>query len=108
MRVLDKELIAEIIENLRNVFEQMMEDFDMSMPLKIHIILEHYLEFFEAKNESLLSYTDEFCEAMHSQIRLFEESHRYLNNQKGSDSHAKMQHKSTVHINSLNIGWDVW
>ena len=104
MRVLDKELIAEIIENLRNVFEQMMEDFDMSMPLKIHIILEHYLEFFEAKNESLLSYTDEFCEAMHSQIRLFEESHRYLNNQKGSDSHAKMQHKSTVHINSLNIG----
>ena len=39
------------------------------------------------------------CEAMHSQIRLFEESHRYLNNQKGSISHAKMQHKSTVHIN---------
>ena len=34
---------------------------DMSMPLKIHVILEHYLEFSEAKNESLLSYTDEFC-----------------------------------------------
>lgn len=39
------------------------------------------------------------CEAMHSQIRLFEESHRYLNNQKGSISHVKMQQKSTVHIN---------
>ena len=104
MRVLDKPLIAKIIENLRNVFQQLQFEFDLSMSLKIHVIVDHYMDFFEAKNETLLRYTDEFCESMHSQIRLFEESHRYLNNKKGSESHAKMQHKSCVHINSLNLG----
>ena len=68
------------------------------------ITSRHYMDFFEAKNETLLSYTNEFCESMHSQIRLFEESHRHLNNKKGSESHAKMQHKSCVHINSINLG----
>ena len=43
-------------------------------------------------------------EAMHSQIRLFEDAHRYINNKKGSILHAKMQHRSTVHINSINLG----
>ena len=80
MRVLDKPLISEIIENLGNIFEKLQSEFDLSMSLKIHVITSHYMDFFEAKNETLLSYTDEFCESMHSQIRLFEESHRYLNN----------------------------
>ena len=77
--ILDKPFIAEIIENLRSVFQQLQFEFNLSMSLKIHVIVDHYMDFFEAKNETLLSYTDEFCESMHSQIRLFEESHRYLN-----------------------------
>ena len=74
------------------------------MPLKMHVILHHYMEFFESFGESLLTYSDEVTEAMHSQIRLFEEAHRYLNYKKGSTSHAKMQHKTTVHLNSINFG----
>ena len=70
----------------------------------MHVILHHYMEFFESFGESLLTYSDEVTEAMHSQIRLFEEAHRYLNNKKGSTSHAKMQHKTTVHLNSINFG----
>ena len=80
------------------------EAFSLSMPLKVHVILHHYLEFFETFGETLLTYSDEITEAMHSQIRLFEDAHRYVNNQKGSNSHAKMQHRSTVHINSVNLG----
>ena len=104
MKVLDKPKVAEIIEDLGDVFEMLQTEFDLSMPLKIHIILSHYLEFFDEKNESMLSYNDEFTESMHSAIRLFEQSHKYLNNKKGSKSHQKMQQKSTVHINSLNLG----
>ena len=70
----------------------------------MHVILDHYMEFFESFGETLLSYSDEICEAMHSQIRLFEDAHRYINNKKSSDSHAAMQHKSTVHLNSINLG----
>ena len=58
----------------------------------------------ETFGETLLTYSDEVCESMHSQIRLFEDAHRYINNKKGSISHKNMQHRSTVHLNSLNLG----
>ena len=104
LRVLDKPLIEGIIRNISSNFQQMQKRFDVSMPLKMHVILDHYMEFFESFGETLLSYSDEICEAMHSQIRLFEDAHRYINNKKSSDSHAAMQHKSTVHLNSINLG----
>ena len=54
--------------------------------------------------ESLLKYSDEICEAMHSQYRIFEEKHKYTNNNKNTDSHKKSQLKSMVHFNGLNLG----
>ena len=87
-----------------NIFQLLQARFDLSLPLKVHVILHHYMDFFETSGETLLSYSDEITEAMHSQIRLFEYAHRYINNKKGSSSHARMQHRSTVHINSINLG----
>ena len=104
MKILDKELVVKIVQNLGNIFQQLQEKFDLSMPLKMHVILHHYQDFFELSGETLLTYSDEITEAMHSQIRHFEEAHRYINNKKGSTSHARMQHRSTVHLNSINFG----
>ena len=70
----------------------------------MHIILHHYLDHFEVTGETLLKYTDEAVEAMHSQIKQFEERHHYKNHKYGSCSKAHSQHKSTHHINSLNLG----
>ena len=96
--------IKGVIQNLGKIFQQLLEKFDISMPLKMHVILHHYMEFFETFGETLLTYSDEVCESMHSQIRLFEDAHHYINNKKGSISHKNMQHRSTVHLNSLNLG----
>ena len=96
-------LIEGIIRNLSSNFQQMQDRFDVSMPLKMHVILHHYMEFFVTFGETLLTYSDEICEAMHSQIRLFEDAHRYINNKKGSVSHAAMQHKSTDPLNSIDL-----
>ena len=104
LKNLDMELIGGIIVRLDNIFQLLQARFDLSMPLKVHVILHHYMDFFETSGETLLSYSDEITEAMHSQIRLFEDAHRYINNKKGSSSHARMQHRSTVHINSINLG----
>ena len=104
MKTLDKELVGKIVQNLGNIFQQLQEKFDLSMPLKMHVILHHYQDFFELSGETLLTYSDEITEAMHSQILHFEEAHRYINNKKGSTSHARMQHRSTVHLNSINFG----
>ena len=73
------------------------------MPLKMHIIVHHYRDYFEQSGETLLKYTDEFTESMHSQLCQFEESHHYKNLKFECESHAEAQNKSIVHINSLNI-----
>ena len=103
LKTLEKELIGGIIGQLDSIFQRLQARFDLSMPLKVHVILHHYMDFFESFGETLLSYSDKITEAMHSQIRLFEDAHRCINNKKGSSSHAKIQHRSTVHINSINL-----
>ena len=47
MKTLDKELVVKIVQNLGNIFQQLQEKFDLSMPLKMHVILHHYQDFFE-------------------------------------------------------------
>ena len=105
MKTLRLELLRTLIGDIEKIFKDLQKHFDISMPLKIHIIIHHYLDHFELTGETLLAYTDEFTESMHSQLRQFEESHHYKNLKFGSDSHARSQHKSIVHINSNNIGW---
>ena len=52
----------------------------MSESLKLHIIFSHYVEYFELTGHTLLKYTDEVTEAVHSQLRMFEERHQYKRN----------------------------
>ena len=73
------DLIKSTIDEIGNCFQLLQENFQMSMTLKIHIILHHYVDHFTVTGETLLKYTDESVEAMHSQIRQFEESHYYTN-----------------------------
>ena len=103
-KVLDLPNVKDIVAKLGENFAHMQKEFNLSQTLKMHIILDHYVEHFEMTNESLLKYSDEVCEAIHSQYRIFEEKHGYRNNNKNSATHAKMQHKSMVHFNSLNLG----
>ena len=70
-------------------------------------ILDQNVEHFELTGETLLKYSDEVCKAMHLQYRIFDFEHRYVDNNKNSDTHLEMQQKSMVHFNSLNLG-DVW
>ena len=104
LKVLDLPKVKEIIANLSDNFIKMQQEFSLSQTLKLHIIMDHYVDHFNMTQESLLKYSDEICEAMHSQYRIFEERHGYRNNNKNSDTHKKMQHKSMIHINSLNWG----
>ena len=103
-KVLDLPKVKDIVANFRENFTQMQKEFNLSQTLKLHIIMDHYVEHFEMTKESLLKYSDEICEAMHSQYRIFEDNHGYKNNNKNSTTHARMQHKSMIHFNSLNLG----
>ena len=104
LKKLDLPRVKQVIANLSDNFTEMQKEFKLSQTLKLHIIQDHYLEHFEMSQETLLKYSDEIVEAMHSQYRIFDERHGYKNNNKNSDEHARMQQKSMVHFNSLNWG----
>ena len=82
-KILDLQKVKEIVEELRENFFQMQTEFNLSQTLKLHILFDYYVEHFEMTGESLLKYSDEICEAMHSQYRIFEEKHKYTNNKNG-------------------------
>ena len=48
----------------------------MNESLKLHVIFAHYVEYFELTGHTLLRYNDEVTEAVHSQLRMFEERHK--------------------------------
>ena len=50
----------------------------------MHIICDHYEDYFELTGESLLKVSDEITESVHSRYRLFEERHGYACNKKGT------------------------
>ena len=82
----------------------MQKQLDLSESLKIHIILSHLEDYFELSGKTLLAHSDEVVESTHSRLRIFEERHNYKINHKGTPMHKKLQHKSIVHFNSLNLG----
>ena len=92
---------------MRRTFIKLLTTFHMSESLKLHIIFSHYVEYFELTGHTLLKYTDEVTEAVHSQLRMFEERHKYKRNIKESTGHAIAQHNCTVFFNSVALG-DLW
>ena len=87
LKILDKDLIEtfkDLIETFKSTFSQLQEKFDLSMPLKVHIIFSHYMEYFELTGKTFLTVIDEVTESMHSAIRLFEDSHRYVNKKRAA------------------------
>ena len=90
---------------MRENFLKLHEKFEMSETLKLHIIFAH-LEYFEQTGHTLLKYTDEVTEAVHSQLRMFEERHYYKRNNKESAGHAKSQHSCIFF--SILVHWAIF
>ena len=101
---LSLDTIKAVIAQMRRTFIKLHTTFHMSESLKLHIIFSHYVEYFELTGHTLLKYTDEVTEAVHSQLRMFEERHQYKRNIKESTGHAIAQHICTVFFNSVALG----
>ena len=61
------------------------------------------LDYFELTGKTLLTVSDEITEAAHSALRTFDERHGYKTVQKGTEGHARKQHKSTIHLSLIHI-----
>ena len=101
---LNLDSIQAVIAKMREIFLKLHDKFEMSESLKLHVIFSHYVEYFELTGHTLLRFTDEVTEAVHSQLRMFEERHQYKRNDKESTGHAKAQHSCIVFFNSVALG----
>ena len=108
---LNLDSIQAVIAKMRENFLKLHDKFEMSESLKLHIIFSHYVEYFQLTGHTLLRFTDEVTEAVHSQLRMFEERHQvnfsrhqYKRNDKESTGHAKAQHSCIVFFNSVALG----
>ena len=101
---LNLDIIKAVIAQMRENFLKLHTKFKMSESLKLHVIFSHYVEYFDLTGHTLLKFTDEVTEAVHSQLRMFEEQHQYKCNNKDSTGHAKAQHNCIVFFNSVALG----
>ena len=101
---LNLDIIKAVIAQMRETFLKLHTKFKMSESLKLHVIFSHYVEYFDLTGHTLLKFTDEVTEAVHSQLRMFEERHQYKRNNKDSTGHAKAQHNCIVFFNSVALG----
>ena len=95
----------EKIELFRNTWLTLMRDHGQTMPLKVHIILEHLSDYFEQEGKTLRRTNDQFIEACHSKVRKFFETHpNFQHKDKSSDTYGDAILKAIIHFNSYNLG----
>ena len=90
--------MSENLLKLHNKFE-----IRESETLKLHVIFSHCVQYFQLTGHTLLKYTAKVTEAVHSQLRMFEDRHQYKRNSKESTGHAKAQHNFIVFFNSVAL-----
>ena len=82
-----------------------MIKFKVTMPLKVHIIIQHLSDYFETKNTTLRHTDDQFVEAAHSKVRKFLDLHaNYNHNDKSTEEYGDAILKAIIHFNSNNLG----
>ena len=95
----------EKIELFRNTWLTLMRDHGQTMPLKIHIILDHLSDYFEMEGKTLRNTNDQFIEACHSKVRKFFDNHPNFNHKdKSTDKNGNAILTAIVHFNSNNLG----
>ena len=95
----------EKIELFRNTWLTLMQDHGQTMPLKVHIILDHLSDYFELESKTLRNTNDQFIEACHSKVRKFFDNHPNFNHKdKSTDMYGDAILTAITHFNSYNLG----
>ena len=61
----------EILQNFKHTWITLMEDFGLTMPLKVHIIVDHLSDYFELEGSTLRHTNDQFIEVCHAKVKKF-------------------------------------
>ena len=83
--------ISFILFDFKTNFEYLNEEFKLSMTLKIHVILEHYSDYFQWTGKTMKFTNAEFTETAHSTFKMSERIHKFKITRKiGRPIHKKL------------------
>ena len=86
-------------------FWHLHNEFSLSMTLKIHVILDHYLWYFAEMGKNFHDTNGEYVEAVHYSLQGHEDSRKFkVVRNIGTDSHLKKALSSHTSYNSLRVG----
>ena len=95
----------EIMQTFKLTWMTLMENFGITMPLKVHILCDHLSDYFELENQTLRDTNDQFIEACHAKVRKFFENHPNYNfKDKSGERYGKALLAAIIHFNSNNLG----
>ena len=95
----------EILQKFKRTWITLMENFGITMPLKVHIIVDHLSDYFELEHQTLGDTNDQFIEACHAKVKKFFENHpNYHFKDKSSDKYGEALLAAIIHFNSNNLG----
>ena len=96
----------EVLFDFKTNFEFLNEEFKLSMTLKIHVILEHYSDYFQWTGKTMKYTNAEFTETAHSTFKMSERIHKFKITRKiGTPVHKELALKSLVWHNSKRAGY---
>ena len=90
-KTLDMDNARKILNELWKTYYKLLDQYDLSDTLKMHIICDHYEDYFELTRETLYLVTDDVTKSIHSGYISLEERKGYICPRKGSMSHVKKQ-----------------
>ena len=68
---------ANILFDFNTNFEFFFEEFRLPMTLKIHVIIDHYSDYFQWSNQTMRLTNAEFTETAHSTFKMSEKIHEF-------------------------------
>ena len=102
---LDTSETQRVIDNFTNQFYHLFMEYELSMTLKVHIIIHHYQYFFTKSGQTMKLTNGEFVETCHSSLRQSEERHGLKVKKKlGTPMHMQKIWQSLVLYNSKRAG----
>ena len=97
---------CQILKDFKDSFEICYELFDMNMTLKIHIIIDHYEDFFRMTGKTMKNINGEHHEAIHHLIKDFERKRGfYMRKSLGGLIHMQKSLQSISTFNCLRLGF---
>ena len=98
LRTLHELCVAENLGDYENIlfdfktnFDFLHEEFNLPMTLKIHVIIDHYSDYFQWTNQTMRLTNTEFTETAHSTFKMSERIHKFKISRKiGTPIHKEM------------------